>query len=154
MEQKLNDLVERIGSLEKQMDVLIRLFGSGVETPKPSLTDDKNYVGDSLKYLMGLTPKQTATLQMILRGFSTPEMAEALDASESTAKQHISALFNKFDTRDRATLIIKTQGLFDNVDADDYLRHGGIPKDWVLNYDKDKPDKYTNLIRIRRKIGK
>ena len=151
MEDKLDNLYERLSSLEKQMDLLIKLFGKGISnnlptSPISSLGDTE----DNLQSLLSLTPKQTATLQMIHNGYSTKEMSTLLDSSDSTSKTHLNALFNKFHARDRSNLILKTQDIFKDITDEVYLKHSGIPKDFIQNINLKKPCKYLLMLRKRR----
>ena len=153
VEDKIEKLNERLLGLEKQMDVLIKLFGGGISN-YPSDNLDSSVDGDEddgLKSLLRLTPKQTATLQMIHEGYSTKEMSKALDATDSTTKTHIAALFKKFRARDRSQLVLKTIDLFNNISDETYLNHAGIPKDFAKTYDEKTPNKYRDMLRKQRK---
>tara|TARA_B110000444_G_scaffold257311_1_gene295455 strand:+ start:1427 stop:1894 length:468 start_codon:yes stop_codon:yes gene_type:complete len=154
MEDKIEKLNERLLGLEKQMDVLIKLFGGGISNyPSDNLNSS---LGDGdedngLKYLLRLTPKQTATLQMIHEGYSTKEISKALDATDSTTKTHIAALFKKFKARERSQLVLKTIDLFNNISEEIYLSHAGIPKDFAKTLDEKTPNKYRDMLRKQRK---
>ena len=152
MEDKIEKLNDRLLGLEKQMDVLIKLFGGGISNyplgnSDEPLEDDAN----GLRYLLRLTPKQTATLQMIHEGYSTKEMSRALDATDSTTKTHIAALFKKFDARERSQLVLKTIDLFNNISEEIYLKQAGIPKDFAKTLDEKTPNKYRDMLRKQRK---
>jgi DNA-binding NarL/FixJ family response regulator len=53
-----------------------------------------------------LTPRERAVLQLIGRGHTNAEIAEALFISELTVKSHIGHIFTKLDLRDRAAAIV------------------------------------------------
>jgi DNA-binding NarL/FixJ family response regulator len=53
-----------------------------------------------------LTPREHAVLQLIGRGHSNAEIAEALVISELTVKSHIGHIFTKLGLRDRAAAIV------------------------------------------------
>jgi len=148
MEDNVNNLNERMNSLETQMDVIIKLLGKGISTNN---IDEKDNNGIDLGTLLGLTPKQTACLQMIHEGYGTKEMSKVLDATDSTTKTHIAALFKKFHAKDRANLVLITTGAFDKISDDVYLKQSGIPKDFARTLDENVPNKYRDMLRKQRK---
>ena len=148
MEDKINILNQRMETLEKQMDVIIKLLGQGISTNNIN-EQENNEIGYGT--LLSLTPKQTACLQMIHEGYGTKEMSKVLDATDSTTKTHIAALFKKFDAKDRANLVLITTGAFDKISADVYLKQSGIPKDFARTLDENVPNKYRDMLRKQRK---
>lgn len=145
---EINILNQRMETLEKQMDVIIKLLGQGIST-----NNINEQVNNEIGYgtLLSLTPKQTACLQMIHEGYGTKEMSKVLDATDSTTKTHIAALFKKFDAKDRANLVLITTGAFDKISADVYLKQSGIPKDFARTLDENVPNKYRDMLRKQRK---
>jgi DNA-binding NarL/FixJ family response regulator len=53
-----------------------------------------------------LTDRELEVLQMVARGMSNAEIAEALSISPATAKTHVAHLLTKLDARDRIQLVI------------------------------------------------
>jgi len=148
MTNEINILNQRMETLEKQMDVIIKLLGQGISTNNIN-EQENNEIGYGT--LLSLTPKQTACLQMIHEGYGTKEMSKVLDATDSTTKTHIAALFKKFDAKDRANLVLITTGAFDKISADVYLKQSGIPKDFARTLDENVPNKYRDMLRKQRK---
>ena len=148
MTNEINILNQRMETLEKQMDVIIKLLGQGIST-----NNINEQVNNEIGYgtLLSLTPKQTACLQMIHEGYGTKEMSKVLDATDSTTKTHIAALFKKFDAKDRANLVLITTGAFDKISDDVYLKQSGIPKDFARTLDENVPNKYRDMLRKQRK---
>jgi DNA-binding NarL/FixJ family response regulator len=62
--------------------------------------------GRAARARQSLTPREHAVLQLIGRGHSNAEIAEALVISELTVKSHIGHIFTKLDLRDRAAAIV------------------------------------------------
>ena len=147
MTKEINILNQRMETLEKQMDVIIKLVGQGIST-----NNINEQVNNEIGYgtLLSLTPKQTACLQMIHEGYGTKEMSKVLDATDSTTKTHIAALFKKFGARDRANLVLVTTGAFDKISDDVYLKQSGIPKDFARTLDESVPNKYRDMLRKQR----
>lgn len=61
----------------------------------------------------GLTPRELAVLQQLSRGATNKDIARALDLTEGTVKNHVSATFVKLGVTDRlqAALVARTYGL-------------------------------------------
>ena len=153
-------LSERISALETKMDMLVKLLSTKGFPPNEDMgivEGERETQSVALSSLISLTPKQACVLQMIHTNYSMADMEECLQASESTIKTHIRALFTKFKVRNRNQLILKTVTLFDEIKPQDYLRYAGIPKDYAERWLKrTKPNnacKYTQMLRKRKKDG-
>ena len=53
-----------------------------------------------------LTERERDVLQLVAKGMSNQELAEALHMSPATAKTHVSRILMKLDARDRAQLVV------------------------------------------------
>jgi len=58
-----------------------------------------------------LTDKETRVAQLMLEGASNKEIAERLFMSEGTAKNYVSAIYNKIGTNDRTIAVMTLRGM-------------------------------------------
>ncbi|MEU7743053.1 response regulator transcription factor [Nonomuraea sp. NPDC049158] len=79
--------------------LLTRLIGTFVRASRPRRRAAPTK-------LDGLTERERETLVLIARGRSNTEIAEELDVSPSTVKNHVTNLFAKIGVRDRAQAVI------------------------------------------------
>ncbi|WP_283133182.1 response regulator [Rhizohabitans arisaemae] len=79
--------------------LLTRLIGTFVRASRPRLATTSPRVAD-------LTEREREVLTLIGRGRSNPEIAQALQVSPSTVKNHVTNLFGKIGVRDRAQAVI------------------------------------------------
>lgn len=99
---------------------LLASFGEQKKPPNGHPTaenESAKVVPWGMQQLHGLTPKQHATLQMLMRGASNAEIAERLNVEESTAKVHVRALAKKFGVRRRSQIVLAA-GQFANTSSD------------------------------------
>ncbi len=54
-----------------------------------------------------LTDRESEILRLMTGGYSNREIAEALDISEGTVKNHVSSILSKLGVRDRTRAVLK-----------------------------------------------
>ena len=54
-----------------------------------------------------ITKREEEVLQHIADGLSTPEVAAALFISQKTVKNHLAAIYQKLDARDRTQAVVR-----------------------------------------------
>lgn len=62
---------------------------------------------DALAYAEALTERETEVIRLMAGGYSNKEIARALNLSEGTVKNHVSAILAKFGVRDRTRAVLK-----------------------------------------------
>ncbi|GHE54445.1 DNA-binding response regulator [Streptomyces longispororuber] len=80
--------------------LLTRLISAYVTTPPP------RQAGPAPRTRPDLTARETDVWTLMARGYDNTEISEALRISPSTVKNHVTALFAKLGTRDRAQAVI------------------------------------------------
>jgi DNA-binding NarL/FixJ family response regulator len=59
---------------------------------------------------LGLTPRQGQILQLILKGLPNKRIAQSLDLTEPTVKEHVSAILNRLGVSNRIQVITMLRG--------------------------------------------
>jgi DNA-binding NarL/FixJ family response regulator len=54
-----------------------------------------------------ITKREEEVLQLVADGLSTPEVADALFISQKTVKNHLAAIYQKLDARDRTQAVVR-----------------------------------------------
>jgi DNA-binding NarL/FixJ family response regulator len=75
-----------------------RVIDRMAQQPTPSLDDQAK--------LDGLTPREREVLELLARGLSNREIAEALGVEESTIRTHVKRILMKLGLRDRIQAVI------------------------------------------------
>jgi len=60
---------------------------------------------DAVKRCYGLSDREAQVVDLVLRGYGNRDIAQALDIAPTTAKKHLSRIFNKVGVDSRAQLI-------------------------------------------------
>lgn len=102
-------------------------------------------IEDMRPFLATLTPKQHATVQMLLRGASNREIAQRMGWKEETAKGSVRniglrlGLSSKQGRIRRETIDARLRYTIEHMRPDEYLAMAKIPCDWDKSWsEKDK----------------
>lgn len=94
------------------------------------------------------TPKQNATVQCLLSGWSNERIAKALNVSINTVKVHVRAICKKLDVHTRMQITLRLQKAFELADEEEYRRvSGGLPKDWAEKWAERTDDPYGHIVK-------
>ncbi len=90
----------------------IRLAASGETAVSPQLA--ASMLGELRRLDRGkdgeerlITKREEEVLQLVADGCSTPEVAEKLYISQKTVKNHLAAIYQKLDARDRTQAVVR-----------------------------------------------
>ncbi|HLH60694.1 MAG TPA: tetratricopeptide repeat protein [Ktedonobacteraceae bacterium] len=89
--------------LDSSGDVGTRLIASGLDT-SPSLVSSAED-SPSLTYPAGLTAREVEVLRLVARGLTNSEIARELGLSEKTIAHHLTHIFNKTSSDNRAAAV-------------------------------------------------
>lgn len=136
----LTAVLMALGRLEAKIDLLL---GQGVAPVAAPPVEDKAKgapkVG-SEAFFRQFTPRQHATLQMLLRGVENREIAERLGVSENTVKVHVRNIARRLGVNNRVQVALRSSRMFDEIDDNAYrLLSGGLPKNWDETYSEPDP---------------
>lgn len=129
---KIQELMEENLRLKAQLELLKSMVGSA---PRAVVASDSVME----RQIYHLTMKQQATLQMLLNGKSNQEIAKRLDVEVPTAKIHVRTVCKKFGARNRAELVTRVSPVWAVINAENYKKVTGFPKDWDANFKSNDP---------------
>lgn len=78
--------------------------------PTPAAKDPAKREWQVTPAELGLTPRQGDILALLLKGLSNKRIALALDITESTVKEHVTAILERLGVRTRVEAIMALQG--------------------------------------------
>ena len=89
----------RIGAepLRRELELLAQRARLDLAGPEPTPPDETARWADAL----GLTPREVDVLGLVARGYTNPEIANALFISDKTASVHVSNILRKLDVPNR-----------------------------------------------------
>ena len=89
----------RIGAepLRRELELLAQRARLDLARPEPTPPDETSRWADAL----GLTPREVDVLGLVARGYTNPDIANALFISVKTASVHVSNILRKLDVPNR-----------------------------------------------------
>lgn len=101
-----------------------------VETSSLKLADRK-----VLEVMKGMSVKQHAALQMVVRGASNQEIADRFGVSVNTAKVYLRSLAKRLGVTLRTQIAVKALPVMRALSDEEYRAVArGLPKDWDQDY--------------------
>jgi len=137
----------QLDRIEWKLDMLLAMLRSGgggavvMMDPPPvkqevaqrvELSGEDRRTFDAMR---GLSIKQHATLQMIVRGASNQEIAERFGVSVNTAKVYLRSIAKRLGVTLRTQIAVKVLPVLRALSDEEYMAMArGLPKDWDAEY--------------------
>tara|TARA_B100000780_G_scaffold256050_1_gene205001 strand:- start:2597 stop:3073 length:477 start_codon:yes stop_codon:yes gene_type:complete len=152
----LEEIEQKVIGMQSQIDMLLRMLierGGDQYSQFPNKrnqhisldppTKPEGFARDQL--LASFSPKQVATVQLVVNGATTLEMAELLDCAESTAKVHIRGYMRKSNTTTRHKAAIHYKQLVEGLSGDKHYELTSVELDWA-----ERPTYYKQTTSMLR----
>ena len=97
----------------KQLVEAIETVVAGETMIQPAITNKilkgltQEKPAEKKSVFIGLTNRETEILRLMAGGYSNKEIAQALELTEGTIKNHVSNILSKLDVRDRTRAVLK-----------------------------------------------
>ena len=148
----LENLRYDVARLEAKLDLLLaRLDTRGTNPSDPSPQSQENQLtAGEVGLLRSLTPKQHATLQLLILGWSNRRIADLFDIGENTVKLHVRAVCKKIGCKTRGEAAMAGSAVLSRVSPQEYATlSGGLPLDWANTLDPENVDPFAHLYARR-----
>jgi DNA-binding CsgD family transcriptional regulator len=145
----VTSLLIALGRIEGKLDLLLNRGGGQVVAPVPVEVQKRDVrpvnVG-SEGFFRQFTPRQHATLQMLMRGCENREIADRLGVTDNTVKVHVRNIARRLGVTNRVQVALRSSRMFEQIDDNSYrLVSGGLPKSWDAEY--SHPDPFESVYR-------
>lgn len=143
-------LLMAIGRIEGKIDLLLQTREVG-QAAAPPTEERKKTVAKAVSmgaeaFFRQFTPKQHATLQMLMRGCENREIAERLGVTDNTVKVHVRNIARRLGVTNRVQVALRSSRMMEQIDDNSYrLVSGGLPKNWDAEY--SSPDPFESVYR-------
>lgn len=135
----------QLDRIEWKLDQLLQMVrGASQDAPLPEKKYD-NETAMVMSKLHGMTMKQHAVLQMLLRGAGNQEVADRFGVSVNTSKVYVRSIAKKLGTHTRTeTVVIAMPVMQEMTDTEYAVMARGLPRDWdaSYNYERREDDPY------------
>jgi DNA-binding CsgD family transcriptional regulator len=130
-------LRQRVLELEAQVELLTAIVRDSIRNGGGGRED----YGFSV-LMRGMTMKQAAVLQMLMRGWTNSRMSGVMECSMSTTKTHLKSLIRKFGAGGRAELVAMLAKGYGEIGEGVFLESTGVPKNWC-----ETPENWPEITR-------
>ena len=135
----------QLDRIEWKLDQLLQMVrGASQDAPLPEKKYD-NETAMVMSRLHGMTMKQHAVLQMLLRGAGNQEIADRFGVSVNTAKVYVRSIAKKLGTHTRTETVVMAMPVMQEMTDTEYaVMARGLPRDWdaSYNYERREDDPY------------
>jgi DNA-binding CsgD family transcriptional regulator len=138
-----------IGRMEGKLDMLLTRGEGRAAAPLPEPDRKREVKPVNLgaeAFFRQFTPRQHATLQMLMRGCENREIAERLGVTDNTVKVHVRNIARRLGVNNRVQVALRSARMMEQIDDNSYrLISGGLPKNWDTEY--VVPDPFESIYR-------
>lgn len=146
---EMASLLMALGRIEGKLDLLLSRDGGQGGAPvseQPQRREVKAVNVGAEAFFRQFTPRQHATLQMVMRGCENREIAERLGVTDNTVKVHVRNIARRLGVTNRVQVALRSSRMFEAIDDNSYrLVSGGLPKNWDAEY--SYPDPFESVYR-------
>ena len=147
----MDEVQRSLDRIETKLDVLISLSQGRLphQTTEPTPHTPATSDGHSQRMLMKrLTPRQHATMLLLVEGYRNAQIAEILGVGENTIKVHVKALMDKLGASNRSQVAMRAHEMLTHISDKEYMdASGGIPKAWATENAGLSEDPYRHVYR-------
>jgi len=103
--------IPKLATSEQLMDALRRVMRGEVYLPDALFIPDTQSAGAKGDEAAAFTPRQLEILPLLAEGMPNKRIADALDVTEGTVKQHLKDLFRRLNARNRTQAVKEARRL-------------------------------------------
>ncbi|HXX12110.1 MAG TPA: response regulator transcription factor [Burkholderiales bacterium] len=103
--------IPKLATSEQLMDALRRVMRGEVYLPDALFIPDAQSAGAKGDEAAAFTPRQLEILPLLAEGMPNKRIADALDVTEGTVKQHLKDLFRRLNARNRTQAVKEARRL-------------------------------------------
>ena len=103
--------IPKLATSEQLMDALRRVMRGEVYLPDALFIPDPQSAGANSHEAAAFTPRQLEILPLLAEGMPNKRIADALDVTEGTVKQHLKDLFRRLNARNRTQAVKQARRL-------------------------------------------
>lgn len=138
-----------LGRIEGKLDLLLNRGGGQGMAPvlvEAQRREVKPINLGAEGFFRQFTPRQHATLQMLMRGCENREIADRLGVTDNTVKVHVRNIARRLGVNNRVQVALRSSRMFEQIDDNSYrLVSGGLPKNWDTEY--NFPDPFESIYK-------
>lgn len=155
----LKDSIARdLSRIDAKQDVIISMLtaliaqtSGGISAPPDTKSDE---IGDAttaeIALLCSMTPKQHASMLLCVSGWSNKEMADLMNVTDNTVKQHLRAVMKTLGVRTRGQVALAASDILGRMSASEYKKtSGGFPPTWAVDVNPEDDEYYPLYAPVR-----
>ena len=107
-----------------------------------------------LALFAAMSPKQHAVMLCVIAGWPNKDIAEQMNVSDNTVKQHLSAVMKRLGVNTRGQVALLAADMIERMSVNEYKKcSGGFPPDWAVHLDGEHDPYYALYAPVRDTKG-